>query len=203
MQIAPVCIRIVDDDPAIRKLLAIFVESFGYSSRAYTSAEHFMSEDQLSDPGCVLIDVVMPGINGAVLVEWLNRHSDPLPTIVVTGCGSVESAVLCMKCGATDFLEKPIDRTTLLDKIRGAVMLDANQRVLRQRLAVLRQRYATLSPREQQVAQYLAEGLSTKQIAGKLGLASKTVEHHRARVMKKMHAESLAEIVRALVTLGR
>ena len=203
MQSDSPCVRIVDDDQAIRKLLTILVESWGYSSRAYASAEHFMSEDRLSDPGCVLVDLEMPGASGAELVGWLIQQPDPLPAIVVTGSGSVRSAVQCLKTGATEFLEKPIDRKALLDQIRGSVALDASQRILRQRMAVLRQYYASLSPREQQVIQYLAEGLSTKQIAGKLGLASKTVEHLRGRVMTKMHAESLADVVRAVVELGR
>ncbi len=203
MQSDSPCVRIVDDDQAIRKLLTILVESWGYSSRAYVSAEHFMSEDRLSDPGCVLVDLEMPGPSGTELVGWLIQQPDPLPAIVLTGSGSVRSAVQCLKSGATEFLEKPIDRKALLDQIRGCVALDASQRILRQRMAVLRQYYASLSPREQQVIQYLAEGLSTKQIAGRLGLASKTVEHHRGRVMTKMHAKSLADVVRAVVDLGR
>jgi len=203
MQSDSPCVRIVDDDQAIRKVLTILVESWGYSSRAYVSAEHFMSEDRLSDPGCVLVDLEMPGASGTELVGWLIQQPDPLPAIVVTGRGSVRSAVQCLKTGATEFLEKPIDRKALLDQIRGSVALDASQRILRQKMAVLRQYYASLSPREQQVIQYLAEGLSTKQIAGKLGLASKTVEHLRGRVMTKMHAESLADVVRAVVELGR
>ena len=196
------CIRIVEDDAAIRKLLGILISSQGYLTRIYESAERFMMEDGLSDPGCVLIDLELPGISGVELVTWISGQKDPLPTIVVTGNGNVQAAVRCLKSGATEFVEKPFDRADLLNKIQSAVTLDENQRAVRQRLSVLRKNYGSLSKREKEVINYLAEGLSSKQVAGKLGLAAKTVEHCRARIMEKMHAESFAEIVRAIVELG-
>lgn len=195
-------IRIVEDDTAIRKLLGLLISSQGFEIRLYESAERFMTEDSLSDPGCVLIDLGLPGISGVELVSWISQHEDPLPTIVVTGNGNVQAAVRCLKSGATEFVEKPFDRADLLNKVHSAVVLDENQRIVRRRLAVLRENYDSLSTRERQVIKYLAEGLSSKQVAGKLGLAVKTVEHCRARIMEKMHAESFAEIVRAIVELG-
>jgi two-component system response regulator FixJ len=196
------CIRIVEDDDAIRKLLGILISSEGYPTRLYESAERFMTEDSLSDPGCVLIDLELPGISGIELVTWISLQTEPLPTIVVTGNGNVQAAVRCLKSGATEFVEKPFDRLDLLSKIQSTVEIDKSQRAARLRLADLRGKYGSLSTREQEVIRYLAEGLSSKQVAGKLGLAAKTVEHCRARIMEKMQAESFAEIVRAIVELG-
>ena len=195
-------VRIVEDEPAIRKLLMTLVQSIGFSARAYESAEQFMSEDCLTDPGCVLVDLGLKDISGAALITWISRQPASLPTIVVSGQGSIQSAVECLKSGAVDFLEKPVDPARLLAVVSEAVVKDADARVASQHLAETRLRYARLSAREQQVLSFLAEGLSTKQIAGLLELSSKTVEHHRAHVMQKMQSSSLAEVVKAYVSLG-
>ena len=202
MQDNLVWIRIVEDEPAIRKLLMILVQSIGFSARAYESAEQFMSDDCLTDPGCVLVDLGLKDVSGADLIAWISRQPTPLPTIVVSGQGSIQSAVECLKSGAVDFLEKPVDPARLQVVVGEAVARNANDRVASQRLAETRLRYAKLSNREQQVLSFLAEGLSSKQIAAQLGLSSKTVEHHRAHVMQKMQSNSLAEVVKAYVSLG-
>lgn len=201
-QISQTYVRIVEDEPAIRKLLMTLVQSSGFEVRAYESAEQFMSEDRLTDPGCVLIDLGLKNISGTDLISWINQQPAPLPTIVVSGQGSIQSAVECLKNGAVDFIEKPVDPTRLLAVVGDAVARDASGRAASQQLAETRLRYSRLSPREQQVLSFLAEGLSTKQIAAQLDLSAKTVEHHRAHVMQKMQSTSLAEIVRAYVSLG-
>ncbi len=195
-------VRIVDDEPAIRKLLMTLVESIGFSPRAYESAEQFMSKDCLTDPGCVLVDLGLKDISGADLVAWISQQPTPLPTIVVSGQGSIQSAVECLKSGAVDFIEKPIDPARLLAVVTETVASDARKRVADQHLAETRLKYAKLSTREQQVLSLLAEGLSTKQIAARLDLSPKTVEHHRAHVMQKMQSNSLAEVIKAFVSLG-
>lgn len=196
------CVRIVEDEAGTRKLFAILVENDGFSCRAYESAEQFMAHDNLADPGCVLVDLELNGLGGAELVRWISLQSNPLPSIVVTGYGSARSAVQCLKSGALDFLEKPIDSDRLLELIRGAVETDAELRSRRYRLAEIRHLYENLSPREKQVMLAVSQGLSTKLIATQLGIAAKTVEHHRGRVMTKMKVDSVAELVRAVVELN-
>lgn len=202
MQDKSAWVRIVEDEPAIRKLLITLVQSIGYSARSYESAEQFMSEDRLTDPGCVLVDLGLKDMSGTDLIAWIHQQPAPLPTIVVSGRGSIQSAVECLKKGAVDFIEKPVDPARLLAVVGDAVARDASGRAASQQLAETRLRYSRLSAREQQVLSFLAEGLSTKQIAARLELSSKTVEHHRAHVMQKMQSNSLAEVVKAFVSLG-
>ena len=201
MQAGSACIRIVEDEPAVLSTLQTVVESIGFTTRLYDSAERFISEDCLSDHGCVLMDLGLKGMSGIELVRWINHHPAPLPIVVVTGQGSIQMAVDCLKSGAIEFLQKPVDIETLLKTVRDAVATDAGNCASRQLLADLRNRYSQLSSREQEVLRYLADGLSTKQIAAKLNLSSKTIEHHRASVMQKMQSTSLAEVVRAFVML--
>lgn len=198
----PPCIRIIDDEPAVRKLLAALAGSIGFSVRTYESAEQFMATDRLSDPGCVLVDLGLKGISGKELVGWISRQPVSLPTIVVSGQGSIQLAVECLKNGASDFLEKPFDSARLLTVVRDVVAADADNRVASELKENIRSRYSKLSLREQQVLSCLADGMSNKQIAGQLGLSSKTVEHHRAHMMQKMQTNSLAEVVKAFVSLG-
>ena len=196
------CVRIVEDESAVSRLFSLLMESSGFESRCYKSAEQFISDDELSEPGCVLIDLELGGLSGVDLIDWINRQPNHPPTIVVTGRGSTQSAVKCLKSGALDFVEKPVDSSALMELVQQAVELDASQRVGRRQLTELKRLYATLSPREQQVLICLAEGLSTKQIAGRLDIAPKTAEHHRGAVMKKMNTTSVAELVKAFVKLG-
>lgn len=202
MQTDRPCVRIVEDESAVRKLFSLLMESSGFDSRCYESAEQFISDDQLSEPGCVLVDLELDGLSGMDLVDWINQQPNHLPTIVITGHGSTQSAVRCLKSGALDFVEKPVDNSALMELVHHAVELDASQRVAWHRLTELKRRYATLTSREQQVLICLAEGLRTKQVAAQLGIAPKTAEHHRGSVMKKMNASSVAELVKAFVDLG-
>lgn len=202
MQNHAACIRIIDDDPAVRLFITRLIESSGYATRRYGSAEQFMSEDDASEPGCVLIDVDLPGLNGTDLVEWIGRRAYVIPTIVVTGNGTVPVAVQCLKLGAIDFLEKPINSAMLLDSVGRAVKLDAEQRTDNARLGDYQRDYLTLSDREKEVLALLSQGLISKQIARQLQLSVRTVEKHRINVMKKMHADTVADVVRAYIKLG-
>lgn len=196
------CVRIVDDEPAIRKLLGQIIAQCGLRFRCFETAEQFMSDDDLDQPGCVLIDLSLNGIRGEDLVLWISKQSNPLPTIIITGSGSALLAVKCIKGGASDYLEKPVNPLELLKRIQQAVEQDARQRVLTRHVAIHRERFETLSPRERSVLQYLAQGLSSKQIAVQLDLSTRTIELHRAHVMHKMHLESVADAVKVVLELG-
>ncbi len=202
MHTPPPCIRIIDDDPSIRLFVTRLIEANGFATRRYAAAEQFMAEDAPSEPGCVLIDLDLPGLNGTDLVEWIGRRPLVLPTIVVTGFGTVPTAVQCLKLGALDFLEKPIHSEMLLNSVRRAVCLNAVQRQASNSLDDLKRDYATLSAREKQVLTFMTQGLVSKQIASHLGISIRTVEKHRLSVMKKMHVDSMAELVRAFIRLG-
>ncbi len=195
------CIRIIEDESALRQFLVLLIHSHGFSCRAYDSAERFISNDNLAEPGCVLADLNLPGLNGAELVDWIGTQLDPLPTIILTGFGSIRAAVQCLKNGVIGFLEKPVDSLVLLDLVREAVELDTVNRTARHNHSVIESRYSKLSAREHEVFAYLAQGLHSKQIANRMELSSKTVEKHRSNVMKKMEADSIAELVRAAIEL--
>ncbi len=202
MDNSPVCIRIIDDDASVRLFITRLVESNGYSSRRYGTAEQFMAEDNVSDPGCVLIDLDLPGLNGADLVKWINCQPKVLPSIVVTGNGTVPVAVQCLNQGAIDFLEKPINADSLLRSVRRAVDFDAEHRQAKVRLENFKRDYESLSEREKQTLAFLSQGLASKQIARQLDISVRTVEKHRINAMKKMHVDSVAEVVRAVIELG-
>ncbi len=196
------CVRIVDDEPAIRRLLGQIIAQCGLRFRCFESAEQFMSDDDLTEPGCVLIDLNLNGLRGEDLVLWISKQSNPLPTLVITGKGSALLAVKCIKGGASDYLEKPVKPLELLIRVRQAVEQDARQRVLTQHVEILRERFETLSAREKSVLQQVAHGLSSKQIAFQLGISTRTIELHRAHVMQKMHLESVADAVKVIIELG-
>ncbi len=196
------CIRIVEDEAQVRNLLFRLATSFGYSSRTFSTAEQFIEDDDVSEPGCVLVDLTLPGMNGVELVKWISQQSLPLSCIVVTGFGDIQTAVQCLKVGAVDFLEKPVDSEALLKTLNNAISADAAQRTTYQRAIDLKNQFAMLTAREQQVFTYLAEGLSSKQISYRLKLSSRTVEKYRGQVMKKLGFDSLADLIRAAVQIG-
>jgi len=195
-------VRIIEDDPSVQMLLSRLIELAGFVTTNYGSAEQFMSDDNLAHPGCVLIDLMLPGLNGADLVQWIGLQVHPLPVIIVSGCGSVPAAVLCFRRGIVDFIEKPIDTELLLASVRRAVALDIEQELANHRVLESRQLYATLTDREKEVLTSMSQGLLSKQIAGDLSLSTRTVEKHRTNIMKKMQADSLAKLLRTLVELG-
>jgi FixJ family two-component response regulator len=186
---------IVDDDEALRESLCLLVRSAGLGAHAYADAQAFLDEFSADRPGCVVADVRMPGISGLELQDRLNAVGLHPPLIIITGHADVPAAVRALKGGAVDFVEKPFDPQRLLDRIQEAIGRDAAAREAAAREATLLERMASLTPREREVMDHVVSGHANKVIAFDLDISERTVELHRARVMKKMRARSLAELV--------
>jgi len=193
---------IVDDDQAMRSSLKWLIESIGMQVKTYGSADEFLNSYFPGRAGCLLLDVRMPGKSGLELQAHLAREDSRLPVIIITGHGDVSMAVKAMKSGAVDFIEKPFHDEELLTSIRNALEFDEKRRVLQSRRAEIAVRLAELTPREHEVMEMVTEGRANKEIATVLGVSAKTVEAHRARVMDKMGASSLAELVRMALIVG-
>jgi RNA polymerase sigma factor (sigma-70 family) len=187
---------VVDDDQAMRTSLKWLIESVGMVVESYASADDFLAHYQPGRPGCLVLDVRMPGMSGLELQEYLAGRDVHVPVVIITGHGDVPMAVRAMKGGAIDFIEKPFNDEVLLDAIRRALAREEQQREQLTECAHIQQRLASLTPREHEVMQMVTEGMSNKEIANRLGVSAKTIEAHRARVMEKMQAGSLAELVR-------
>lgn len=186
---------IVDDDQAARESLRWLLESVGHKVQCHTSAQEFLGNYNGSMPGCLVLDVRMPGMSGLELQKYLQERSWCLPAIIVTGHGDIPMAVRAMKSGAVDFLQKPCNDQILLDRIQQALELCKRRRRTRSEIAQLLSSYEQLSPREREVAESVVSGKANKVIAIDLGLSPKTIEVHRANVMAKMNANSLSELV--------
>lgn len=193
-------VYVVDDDPAMRDSLRWLIESVDLNVETYDSAHAFLQDYDPTRPGCIVLDVRMPGMSGLDVQEKIASHTLRNPIIIVTGYGDVPMAVKAIKAGAIDFIEKPFSDQVLLDRIHRALEIDNNDRQNMEMSADLKHRYARLTPREREVMHWVVEGLSNKQIAAQLGISEKTIEAHRARVMDKMEAGSLAELVRMSMT---
>jgi RNA polymerase sigma factor (sigma-70 family) len=193
---------VVDDDQAMRSSLQWLIESMGMRVETYDSAQAFLDAYYPGRAGCLLLDVRMPGMSGLELQAYLARREHRIPVIIITGHGDVSMAVKAMKNGAVDFIEKPFDDEALIVSIRNALQHDEKQRALRAQRADIAARMAELTPREHEVMAMVTDGRSNKEIATALGVSAKTVEVHRARVMDKMRADSLAELVRMVMIAG-
>ena len=191
---------LVDDDPAVLRSLTALVEVVFPKVRAYASAADFLAAYQPSSPGCLVLDVAMPVLNGLELQRKLMQDKVDLPIVFVTGHGNVQMAVSAMQAGAVNFLEKPFHEQELWDSIRRALELDAHNRRRRARRQRVEERLAMLSQGERAVLDLILEGKPNKEIAADLGLSNRTVEDRRARLMKKMGARSVAELVRLAMT---
>ena len=187
---------IVDDDPSVRKSLTRVMTSAGYAVEAFASARDFLTREPLAGPCCVVLDVRMPGLTGLDLQETLALAGHRMPIVFITGHGDISMSVKAMKRGAVDFLTKPFDVESLLDAIQRAVTKDVKDLGEEGRTADVLERVKLLTPRETEVFALVVTGMLNKQIAGELGIAEKTVKVHRARVMEKMRARSVAELVR-------
>ncbi|AUB81283.1 response regulator transcription factor [Candidatus Thiodictyon syntrophicum] len=194
---------VVDDDQAMRTSLQWLIESTGMKVLTFESADAFLAGYYPGRAGCLLVDVRMPGMSGLELQAYLTREGYRLPVIIITGHGDVAMAVKAMKAGAMDFIEKPFHDEDLLRSIRRALEYDQRQRVGQAAREDLQARLADLTPREHEVMGMVTDGKSNREIAAALGVTPKTVEAHRARVMEKMRAESLAELVRMALIAGR
>lgn len=187
-------IHIVDDDDSLRQALQRLLQAAGHQVRTYASAGEFLLQPPADQPGCVLLDLRMPGPSGLDLQDALARHGVLLPVVFLTGHGDLASGVRAMKAGAVDFLTKPVERDALLDAIGRALAADAARRTARGADEALRARFAELSPRELEVFEGVAAGLLNKQIAARLGVGERTVKAQRAQVMAKLGAGNAAEL---------
>jgi len=194
--VAPATIFVVDDDPSVRKSLTRVVMSAGYAVEGFASAREFLAREPYVGPSCVVLDVRMPGLTGLDLQETLASSGHRMPIVFITGHGDISMSVKAMKRGAVDFLTKPFDVENLLDAIERAVKKDIADLSEEGRTAEVVERVKQLTARETEVFALVVTGMLNKQIAGQLGIAEKTVKVHRARVMEKMRAGSVAELVR-------
>jgi FixJ family two-component response regulator len=192
---------IVDDDDAVRRFLTGLIQSIDLAVEVYASAKDFLDAYQPGRPGCLLLDVRMPGMSGLELQRELAERSVELPVVILTGHGNVPVAVQAMKAGAVDFIEKPFNNELLLDRIQTAVAQSLQSSSEREKHDETLRRLDTLTPRERQIFDLVVTGETNKSIAYRLTISEKTVEIHRASVMRKMRAKSLASLVYMAVSL--
>jgi FixJ family two-component response regulator len=185
----------VDDDDAVRSGLRMLLEQHAFTVRDFASADEFMHAYQDDDPGCVVLDLCMPGTDGLALQEYLSVQGLPIPIIFISGQGNIPASVRAIKSGAINFLEKPVPHQELLANIQEALLLDTCRRSRMQKERELRMRYRSLTPREQEVMAMVASGLTNKAMADHLHISSRTVEIHRSRMMKKLQAGNLVDLV--------
>jgi two-component system response regulator FixJ len=195
-------ISVVDDDAAARSSLRLLLKSLGLAATAYDSAVAFLTGYDPEQPGCLLLDIRMPGMSGLELQQELNQRGSLSPIIFITGHGDVAMAVDAMRCGAFDFLQKPFRDQDLLDRVQRAIVKDRSIREQLHGHEALRVRLDSLTAREQDVLALVIGGAPNKIIAHKLGISQRTVEIHRARVMEKMNADSLAQLVHMTMAAG-
>mgnify|MGYP003575327474 CR=1 FL=1 len=193
---------VVDDDPSMRRSLESLLTSVGHEVRLFSSAPEFMRAVRHDVPGCLVLDVRLPGMSGLAFQQELSKAGIALPIIFITAHGDVPMTVRAMKAGAAEFLTKPFDDQVLLDAIHNALERDRASRRDGASLATLQARYDDLTERERQVMAHVAAGMVNKRIAEQLGLSVVTVKVHRGQVMRKMQAKSIAELVRMADRLG-
>ena len=193
---------VVDDEPAVLKSLSRLLRSAGLNVATSSSPREFLERHDPDAPGCLVLDVAMPGMNGLEIQEALTAKGSTIPIIFLTGHGEVSASVQAMKRGALDFFTKPVNDTDLLDAVHAAIEKDRMERQARAEVASIEQRLATLTPREREVMEHVISGQLNKETAADLGTVEKTIKVHRARVMAKMKVQSLAELVRMAERAG-
>lgn len=196
-------VYVVDDDDAVRSSLRLLLKSVGLPTVAHASAQEFLATWDDEQPGCLVLDVRMPVMSGIELQSELNQRGAIIPVIFISGHGDIPMAVEAIQHGAFDFLQKPFRDQELIDRVQRALTSDAEHRQLLQQRETLRHRFDSLTPREQEVLQLVTQGKANKVMAGDLGVSQRTVEIHRARVMEKMGAQSLAQLVRMVLELDK
>lgn len=198
-----VTVLVVDDDPAMRESLSWLLQSAGLGVQTFESAEHFLDHCHATRPGCLLLDLRLPGKSGLDLQQELAVRGVTVPIIFLTGYAEVPTAVRALKTGAFDFLEKPFSDEALLACVRRAIELDQSNRQKEEQIHLVNQRLSRLSPREREVMELMIAGKPTKAIAADLTLSPKTVEVHRGRVMRKMEVRALPNLVRQVMEARR
>jgi FixJ family two-component response regulator len=196
-------VHVVDDDQSVRTALSRLLRTAHFDVRTYASAREFLERPGDDGVGCVVLDLNMPGTSGLELQEALVRDPTALPVVFLTGHGDIPASVRAMKAGAVDFLTKPVDRGRLLSAIDVALARDVERRRQRDHMAAIQARFAALTPREQEVFDLLVTGMLNKQVGAALGTTERTVKAHRAQVLRKLGVDSVAELVRVAIALGR
>ena len=194
---------VVDDDISVRESLELLIHAAGWHPELFASAQAFLDHPPVSVPNCLVLDISLPGLNGLDLQKRVIAERPELPIIFITGHGDVPKTVQAMKAGAVEFLTKPFPDDVLLDAIRQALERSRTSLGRAIEMQTLNDRYASLTPREQQVLTLVVEGLLNKQVGGELGISEITVKAHRGKVMQKMKADSLADLVKMAAKLSR
>jgi FixJ family two-component response regulator len=193
---------VVDDDAELRSALSSLFRSVGLDVELFGSVAEFLQGTPADEPGCLVLDIRLPGVSGLDFQSQLARANAHIPIIFMTGHGDIPMTVRAMKAGAVDFLTKPFRDQDMLDAVAVAIETDRKRRESEQLLAGVRGQFATLTPREREIMAFVTRGLMNKQVAGELGLSEITVKIYRGQVMKKMTARSLADLVRMAELLG-
>jgi two-component system, LuxR family, response regulator FixJ len=190
---------IVDDDDGVRSSIRLLLKSIGLAATPMASAQEFLAAFDPAQPGCLVLDIRMPAMSGMELQQQLNLRGATIPVIFITGHGDVPMAVEAMQLGAFDFLQKPFRDQELIDRVQKALARDRDTRAALQKHDQIRQKLQSLTPRETEVLELMIKGKQNKVMAGELGLSQRTVEIHRAHVMEKMGASSVAQLVRMVI----
>ena len=196
-----ITVFIVDDDEEVRYSLKLLIESVGLETETYDSAQSYLDSFDGSRAGCLILDVRMKGMSGLNLQEQLSKKPICPPIIIITGHGDVQMAVRAVKAGASEFLEKPFNEQELLDSIHVAIERDAEQRGRASRLAEIQSKVDNLTDREKEVMELIVTGMQNKNIASELHISQSTVEAHRSKVMDKMEARTLSDLMRMIISL--
>lgn len=194
-------IAVVDDEPDVRAAIGLLLKSVGHQVQVFNSAQEYLAQYDPEQPGCLILDVRMPGISGLELQEQLNRLDYHPPIIMVSGHGEIPMAVRAIKCGAIDFLQKPFSDQQLLERVTQALQQDQLNRTSLGEIRSIRSRYETLTARERQVLAGVAQGKLNKVIASDLKVSTRTVEIHRAHLMEKMKVKTLSALMRCVSVL--
>ncbi len=194
---------IVDDEAEVRDAMKLLMDSVGLAAETFASAQDYLDQFEPQRPGCLVLDIRMPGLSGLELQEKLSKDALHPPIVIITGHGDVPMAVRAVQAGAVDFIEKPFRDQVLLDSVHRAITRDAEQRGEASRLADIEARLQRLTPREKEVLDLVMTGMRNKVIAVELGVSQSTVEAHRAKVMEKMEARTLSDLMRMMLSITK
>jgi FixJ family two-component response regulator len=202
LQESDAIVAIVDDDPSVRRGLERLIRSLGWKAETFASAQEFLARPRTEAPSCLVLDLQLPGLSGLELQKRMAEAGLETPIVFLTGHGDIPASVKAMKAGAVEFLTKPVDEQDLLNAIQEAIERDRRIRQQQAEMRDLRNRYRSLTVREQEVMPQVIAGLLNKQIAAELKITEDTVKFHRGHIMRKMRADSLADLVRMAESLG-